>query len=575
LQNAPYFGGIILSAALCGLLCIWQLFKAKSIRISRVDMALFIFVGYTCCNSFVRQGGISPKLLIEVSILVLLYIAVRLADSQMRNGIIFLLLIAAITQAIYGQLQLYGLYSSHHALFNITGSFFNPAPYAGYLCALFPIALVLYRDKSKVKMSSEERIIKTYTLRLLQLVPLIAIVLIIIVLPATRSRAAWIGLAFSTVLLLLKESPRCHSYRDQIKSLSLQRCLALISLFLLLIGFLSFIYFLKKDSADGRLLIWKIALNMVHEKPMLGWGYNGFEAFFMNAQADFFREHPQHLGIALADNVQYAYNEFFKLIIEHGLVGLVLMITSLILLLSTKSKETNVKASQWGITALVIFSLFSYPSDILVIKLVFVLYLGIVSSGSSTVFSVKRRGSIAVLLIAIISLALLIPEGKKVVKSYYAALVSWRDASDIYRIEAYEECLDDFELVYPVLETDGDFLVQYGKALTMAGQYKEAINVLENAKTYLNNTILYTALGDSYAKTGNYDEAEKAYYHAYYMVPSRFYPLYLLAKMFDTSEQHDKATAIANTILDKSVKVDSKAIEEIRAYALELIETKQ
>jgi hypothetical protein len=57
------------------------------------------------------------------------------------------------------------------------------------------------------------------------------------------------------------------------------------------------------------------------------------------------------------------------------------------------------------------------------------------------------------------------------------------------------------------------------------------------------------------------------------MAPGKFYPLYLLAKLYDASEQQHKAIAMANTILNKEIKVNSKAIEEIRSEMQQIIET--
>ena len=98
----------------------------------------------------------------------------------------------------------------------------------------------------------------------------------------------------------------------------------------------------------------------------------------------------------------------------------------------------------------------------------------------------------------------------------------------------------------------------------MAGEHEKAVEVLEEAKTHINNTILYTALGISYQELGQYQKAEASLQHAWHMVPNRFFPLYLLAKLYDDSNQTGKATAMARQILSKEVKVPSKAIAEMK-----------
>ncbi len=44
-------------------------------------------------------------------------------------------------EALHGLGQIAGIYSSNHSLFVLTGTFYNPGPYSGYLAAVLPIAL--------------------------------------------------------------------------------------------------------------------------------------------------------------------------------------------------------------------------------------------------------------------------------------------------------------------------------------------------------------------------------------------------------------------------------------------------
>ena len=51
-------------------------------------------------------------------------------------------------EAVWGLCQLYGFSVSGHSRYALTGSFFNPGPYAGYLAKISP-------EKKKVSDSSE------------------------------------------------------------------------------------------------------------------------------------------------------------------------------------------------------------------------------------------------------------------------------------------------------------------------------------------------------------------------------------------------------------------------------------
>lgn len=124
--------------------------KTIQIRISIPGILLFLFVCYIFLNRlFISElEGITIKQLRLVS-LIIFYILLRTLHVKYHKFLIYSILISGIIQAIYGNLQLWGVYPSNHHLFNITGSFFNPGPYAGYLSMIFPIALGLYLRNAK------------------------------------------------------------------------------------------------------------------------------------------------------------------------------------------------------------------------------------------------------------------------------------------------------------------------------------------------------------------------------------------------------------------------------------------
>ena len=61
-----------------------------------------------------------------------------------KGGIIItcLLLLLGGLEAIEGFRQLYGLEVSNHSLYALTGSFYNPGPYMGFLAVVLPVCLL-------------------------------------------------------------------------------------------------------------------------------------------------------------------------------------------------------------------------------------------------------------------------------------------------------------------------------------------------------------------------------------------------------------------------------------------------
>lgn len=144
-------------------------------------------------------------------------------------------------------------------------------------------------------------------------------------------------------------------------------------------------------------------------------------------------------------------------------------------------------------------------------------------------------------------------------------------ALNSHRYGDYKGAIQKFESGYPTLKKDGDFLMNYGKTLAMAGEYTKAISVLEQAKIYQNNTVIETALGGSYKATKQFNKAETCYIHAINMTPGRFYAPYLLTKLYDDYRHKEKAIALAQKILKKKIKIPSTAIEEIRLEMKEIV----
>ena len=54
------------------------------------------------------------------------------------------LMFFGMVETVWGMRQLYGFTASGHSHYALTGSFFNPGPYAGYLAMILPICLYHY-----------------------------------------------------------------------------------------------------------------------------------------------------------------------------------------------------------------------------------------------------------------------------------------------------------------------------------------------------------------------------------------------------------------------------------------------
>ncbi|MCX8491202.1 MAG: O-antigen ligase family protein [Cyclobacteriaceae bacterium] len=119
-----------------------------------------------------------------------------------------------------------------------------------------------------------------------------------------------------------------------------QRLILIVASILLIAASIG-IYFFKRDSADGRLLIWKVTSRMIMESPWAGHGHDRFAAKYMAYQADYFRQHQTEAEAFLADDTFYAFNDPLQFVSENGVIGLVLASVLLVVLFLTKGHTDN------------------------------------------------------------------------------------------------------------------------------------------------------------------------------------------------------------------------------------------
>jgi O-antigen ligase len=299
-------------------------------------------------------------------LLTVLFFHLQSIINELKNGLFyrnlfyFFMVITALVEALWGLRQLYGFASSQHGLFRTTGSFFNPGPYAGYLAVIFPLALQFFLAQGT-----------SYKLQFVKWISGITCIVCLLVLPATLSRAAWLALIAGSAVVLYAHYAKRFSWRQYYAKHTKQVWSIGVSvLFVVLVG-LAGIYFLKKDSADGRLLMWKVSMQAVVRHPF-GVGLGNFSGAYGEAQAAYMAS--GRAGATeqyVAGNPEYGFNEYLQLCIEAGLVSLVLFVGIIVL-----SIKRMLQSKNWGalgsLTALLVFACFSYPFSVLPFLIVWV-----------------------------------------------------------------------------------------------------------------------------------------------------------------------------------------------------------
>jgi O-antigen polymerase len=522
-----------------------------------------------------------------------------------KNIVLFIIILTGLGQAIWGLLQLANKLSSFNPDFKITGTFFNPAPYALFLAIIFPLALGTFfysnvsdKDAGKFCVTRCSSLIQLFYKReprkilvdatsgitlwniILKYTAFLTVVAILLVLPGTLIRASWVAtMAGSIVVLNYK-----YKLIEKLKQLLFNKIRIVVAILMAIVVVTSLgvgLYYLKKSSSIGKLLIFKVTLSKIIERPIFGHGVGRFTAEYNNWQAAYFREHLIEMdGIKgrSADNTYYAFNEYLEITAELGLLGLSLFLTVISMVFLNVQNNNKITNPLFGsLISLLVCAAFSFPFYSLPTQILLFILLALLSSLSSHTrvcsfffTNILSRHSMLPFRIAVVSVICAI------YLSFYSfrqfeGYYKWDEADKLYGTKSYTESCCSFFEVYNQMKYDGEFLQSYGKACYMKRDYISGLEILTKAKYLASDDFLYTTLGDLNKAIGSFKEAEQAYYNAFYMVPNKFYPLYLLAKLYDENGQVEKANQIAHIIIKKKPKVSSAAVDQMQMEMYKMI----
>lgn len=515
-----------------------MLFVGKRLRFP----ALWLYVAGLMIVSQCYAWGVGTfsiqQLSFMLALCLLLLLLANSGEYLKLEDIYFLLSVVAWAEAILGIAQYFSWYKVYNFSFPVTGTFENPAGLAAYLAFSFP--LVFFFVCSKSLLWRIWGIVASGTL------------FVVIVLSGSRT-----GMIASVAILFL------IVFRHLTLNRKMFRCL-LISGFIAGLLFAAALYFLKKDSADGRLLIWRCTWEMIREKPWFGHGPGTFEGQYMVWQARWLSQHTHERWNWLAGDVKHPFNEVLKIASEYGVCGF-LAIVILFFWLLWLYKRSGPVAYFLFISLLAggICGLFSYPLNYPSVWVLLVVVLGAISreSGGSCVGR-KWLGGVAL----ICGVALM---GFTVI--WKQAEIEWYRIAHRSLAGKTEEVLPDYARLYLFMKGNPLFLYNYGAELHELGHWQESIVILKEGINRLNDTDVQLLLADNYLNRKDYQQAEKCLLLASQMCPNRFLPLYKLVNLYIQTGRQSEASGLAAEIVRKPVKVPSYTIKKIKKDMAEYI----
>jgi O-antigen ligase len=435
-------------------------------------------------------------------------------------------------------LQLAGVMPAGKAI----GNFDNPAGFASALACAFPLCFLFFKSRTLY----------------VRYVAVATAAIIATAVSFSGSRAGMLAVAVATVVWLLAK------IRNRTTKIILLVALAVLP---------AMLYFFKKDSADGRLLIWRCALDMVAESPVAGHGLGAFRTKYMLYQAAYFNANLDSQYAQLADNVQHPFNEYLLVATNYGMVGL--GVVALLMFLLTRAYRQNNNPEKipamLSLLALAVFSFFSYPfrypfTWILLFINVAVICYPIIKKQLLKIKSwIPLRVTVCLLSAGLLTYTVMLTRAE----------ITWKRIANLSLMGRTVEMLPEYEKLYQCLGKNGHFLYNYAAELHEAKEYKKSLAIFEQCTRYFNDMDVQLLLASNYKKLGKYTEAEQHLKTASHMCPSRFIPLYELVKLYSATDRKYEAQVMAQIIIDKDVKISTPTITIIKDKMWQLLDARR
>ena len=425
--------------------------------------------------------------------------------------IIWSLIAAGAVEAVWGLLQVYGYEPSNHSLYALTGSFYNPGPYSGFLAMCVPVALHEWLEGKRIWKH----------------VALVALVLMLVVLPSGMSRSAWLAALVASGYVL-----GMH-YREKVCRYWKYFCVGGLLLVVLAVG----AYHWKKDSADGRLLMWKVATQTVLDQPWQGVGWEYVAGAYGDAQERYFASgaaSEQEAHVAGAP--EYVFNEYLQVAMAWGVPALcgILLLVGVCFYLGHRGRMFGVCG---GLLSLGVFSFSSYPFQF--VEFIVALIALLVAC------MMRLRNVCLQVSVLIIGIGVCL-------------------------------YLYDYREEHPIRKAHTMF--ERAHSLHKAGEWEASTELLKETMRISSDAMILNIIGKNCQALGHYEEAEEWFIRSTHRLPNRIYPYYLLAKLYAEHPKYfprEKLEWAVRMVLEKEAKVESTAIKQMREEVKLLLDKNQ
>lgn len=309
----------------------------------------------------------------------------------------------------------------------------------------------------------------------------------------------------------------------------------------------------KKDSSRGRLFIYQTSMQMLDSRTLIiGKGHGGFKREYMFFQARAFEHGAQKSNAILADNVFHPLNEYFLLLIEHGISGCAFAFIICLLFFKHVGRSNPYFLFM---VALGIIACFSYPFRYPLTFVLLAYSLAAVDCEKAYNLKITKSFKVFIVLSAVLGGLYMLRD----MRNNYL----WKKQITLCSLGKIEKTLPTYNELYLSMNDNPYFLYNYSVVLFQLGNYEESLNVLSHCNQYLNDYDTELLHADISQALKRYNEAESYYIHASRMCPNRFQPFYQLMNLYKEINKMSQAKLMAEIIVQKDVKIPSVQIDNM------------
>jgi tetratricopeptide (TPR) repeat protein len=281
---------------------------------------------------------------------------------------------------------------------------------------------------------------------------------------------------------------------------------------------------------------------------------------------------PQALDLFRSAGVsEYSFNALVQVLVEQGAIGAVLCLGWTFTLLWRLYRTSRPLFA--GILALLLFSCFSYPFEMLPYSIILVASTALCASAHTPKEEAEKTATNTrwgyALTLGIVAALLSLPLRSETLKRQEAA----RDAELVTGMHDPFFLKDCWELL-PTERDDPRFLFNMAKMLEQKERWRDSNAILRMGTQVCGDPMFYVLMGNNYRKMEMNDLAEESYRKAFAILPNRMYPLYQLMLLYKETDRQEEALQIAKQIFEMRPKVKSPATDEMQEKALDLLAPK-